>query len=472
MVDQSELPFRMLARAFGADLCYTPMIHARLFSERDEEQRKRMWETCEEDRPLVVQFCGHDPQALLAAAQAVQDKCDAVDLNLGCPQAIARKGRYGAYLLEEQELVLEIVRTMSAGLRIPVTVKIRLLGDREATIDYAKRIVAAGASALTVHGRTKEMKGQAVGSPDWPMVRRVRAALGVPVIANGGVGSREAVGACLEATGADAVMTSELSLAWPGVFQPVGAPRVPVDDVVAKYLGFVEATKHLVYTPHKPCRAHLFKLLFAGLTLHPDLRERLGSASEVAEMAAVAAELAGRGWEAEVAARHPDGWLLGGWYWRHREGRLTLDPDSGGDGGCGGGSGVGKDSGVGGTGVRGEADEGGGGGRRGIEFHLEALRSCETELCASSAEYQAALEGASGANKKQRNALKRRVVKAENRKAKLLRKISRLKAGEDDGGDEHGGGEEGSEKGAGGSTLEVKGEDDTGGTQKKQKTDD
>jgi tRNA-dihydrouridine synthase 1 len=62
----------------------------------------------------------------------------------GCPQGIARKGHYGAYLLEEQDTVLEIVRTLSAGLSIPLTVKIRLLPDREATIDYAQRIVLAG----------------------------------------------------------------------------------------------------------------------------------------------------------------------------------------------------------------------------------------------------------------------------------------------------------------------------------------
>jgi len=70
-----------------------------------------------------VQFCGNDPQTLLSAARAVEDKCDAVDLNLGCPQGIARKGRYGAYLLEEQDVVLEIVRTLSAGLKgkLPLT---------------------------------------------------------------------------------------------------------------------------------------------------------------------------------------------------------------------------------------------------------------------------------------------------------------------------------------------------------------
>ena len=83
MVDQSELPFRMLAREYGADLCYTPMLHARLYSERNEEQRARMWETCKDDRPLLVQFCGHDPKVLLEAGKAVEHLCDGVDLNLG-----------------------------------------------------------------------------------------------------------------------------------------------------------------------------------------------------------------------------------------------------------------------------------------------------------------------------------------------------------------------------------------------------
>lgn len=72
MVDQSELTFRMLAREHGADLCYSPMVHSRIYAERDEEMRAQMFSTVPEDRPLVVQFCGNDPQTLLAAARAVQ----------------------------------------------------------------------------------------------------------------------------------------------------------------------------------------------------------------------------------------------------------------------------------------------------------------------------------------------------------------------------------------------------------------
>jgi tRNA-dihydrouridine synthase 1 len=74
----------MMTRKYGADICYTPMLHARLFS-TSAKYRKDMFTACAEDRPLVVQFCANDPDILLAAARYVEDHCDAVDINLGCP---------------------------------------------------------------------------------------------------------------------------------------------------------------------------------------------------------------------------------------------------------------------------------------------------------------------------------------------------------------------------------------------------
>jgi tRNA-dihydrouridine synthase 1 len=74
----------MLTRRYKAQLCYTPMFHARLFSE-GEHYRKKMFTPCKEDRPLVVQFCANDPDILLKAAKYVENDCDAVDINCGCP---------------------------------------------------------------------------------------------------------------------------------------------------------------------------------------------------------------------------------------------------------------------------------------------------------------------------------------------------------------------------------------------------
>lgn len=84
MVDQSELPYRMLTRKYGAQVCYTPMYHARLFATCGR-YRAQMFKPCPEDRPLVVQFCANDPDILLSAAKYVENNCDAVDINLGCP---------------------------------------------------------------------------------------------------------------------------------------------------------------------------------------------------------------------------------------------------------------------------------------------------------------------------------------------------------------------------------------------------
>ena len=185
-----------------------------------KDYRENNFTTCAEDRPLIVQFGGHDPQTLLKAAKYVEHQCDAIDINLGCPQAIAKRGRYGAYLMEELDLLIEIVSLLSQNLSIPVTCKTRIYHDFERSKRLCETLINAGAKLLTIHGRTRDEKGHNTGAVEWSMIKQLKDYFRdrVPIIANGGIEFFSDIDRCLSYTECDGMMVSEAVLENPAFF--------------------------------------------------------------------------------------------------------------------------------------------------------------------------------------------------------------------------------------------------------------
>ncbi|KAI0370136.1 Dus-domain-containing protein [Pilatotrama ljubarskyi] len=311
MVDQSELAWRKLSRRYGAQVVYTPMINAKMFAEGVRKPyREQNFDTLHgeeggpEDRPLIVQFCANNADHLLTSAKLLEPYCDAVDINLGCPQDIARRGHYGSYLQDEWDLIYEMINTLHKNLKIPVTAKFRVFPTVEKTVEYAKMLERAGAQILTCHGRTREQRGHRSGLADWEKIRAVKEAVSVPVIANGNILFYGDIERCLAATGADAVMSAEGNLYNPAIFMPAPSPSPSTSttpsepsssstaspsgpaamyltgyhprntSLALEYLSIVKSQKTL--TTPSAVKGHLFKLLRPALAKYPDLRERLG----------------------------------------------------------------------------------------------------------------------------------------------------------------------------------------------------
>jgi tRNA-dihydrouridine synthase B len=247
MAGYTDYAYRQIVRQFGGvGLLTTEMVSARAFLEletRGSEFPSRFWGVRDEPRPLAVQIWDNDPAMLAAVGGrlAREFRVSVVDINFGCPvKQIMNKAKSGSYLLRWPERVGEIVGCVVEACRpTPVTAKIRLGFTRDTVnaIDVAQAIEAAGAAAVTVHGRTAQDMFR--GSADWSLIAQIKPHLRrIPLIGNGDLATVEAVVGALRRYDVDGVMIGRGGLSKPWLFRQVQAALrgepVPPDPTEAQ----------------------------------------------------------------------------------------------------------------------------------------------------------------------------------------------------------------------------------------------
>ena len=212
MAGITDLPFRLICKKNGAGLVYTEMVSAKALLYGDEKT-KLLLKTCKEEHPLAVQIFGSDLDAIAYASKYVSKIGEIVDINMGCPAPKIVKNGDGSKLLLNLDLVEKIVKTAVENASVPVTVKIRLGWDSEniVAVEVAKIIEKAGASAITVHGRTRSQYYS--GQADWNMIKKVKECVSIPVIGNGDIRSGRDAKKALEQSNVDAIMVRK-SISW------------------------------------------------------------------------------------------------------------------------------------------------------------------------------------------------------------------------------------------------------------------
>ncbi|KAI8621300.1 dihydrouridine synthase-domain-containing protein [Chytriomyces sp. MP71] len=229
MVGQCDLPFRILTRQHGCNVVYTQMIEAARFL-NDETYRHQVFDSrrgdgnSSTDRPLVVQIAGCDPNVMIACSKLLENHCDAIDINLGCPQQRAIDNNYGSALLvpKHWETVATIVRELSQICNVPIWCKIRCIPgenkDHNLTVAFAQLMEKSGVSLIALHARYPSTSRRRNGAAFLEAVKAVKTAVSIPVLTNGNVVEYSDLVKNLELTGADGIMVGEALLRNPWLF--------------------------------------------------------------------------------------------------------------------------------------------------------------------------------------------------------------------------------------------------------------
>ena len=220
MAGVTDLAFRTICRRLGAGGTVTEMVSAKALCFQDKKTL-RIMELGEDEHPAAVQLFGSDVDCMAQAAEKVMNLVhpDFIDLNMGCPVPKVANNGDGSALMKDPDKAMKIVEAVRHAAGCPVTVKTRKGWDKGSVnaVEFAQAMESAGAAAVAIHARTKTQ--MYAGRADWDIIREVKQALSVPVVANGDVFEPEDVPHILRYTGADAVMIGRGAFGNPWLFQ-------------------------------------------------------------------------------------------------------------------------------------------------------------------------------------------------------------------------------------------------------------
>ena len=295
MAGVSESPFRRLCRRHGADVVVTEFLSAEGIRRENEATLDKL-RFGPDERPIGVQIFGADPQAMGEAARLVTDVFapEFIDINFGCPVKKVVKRNGGSGCLKDLGLVTSVIRAVSAGTHLPVTVKVRSGWSEEMRnpVEIGRRCQDAGARAITLHPRTRAQ--MYTGSARWDEIAALVDALEIPVIGNGDIRTAEDALRMRRETGCAGVMIARGSFGQPWVFAQAralldGLPVPPTPPVAERFeiaLAHARMAEEYELDPRGAAiefRKHL-GWYAKGLHGSADLRRRLHAVQSLGEV--------------------------------------------------------------------------------------------------------------------------------------------------------------------------------------------